>query len=449
MRGCRRPSRLNWRDQIPFILPAFALFYAAMSSLNLHSTPRAVQPALVAAATSERAARQLVWFVGLSHGINHFVMLIFPAVLLLVQQEFDLGYAALGLIANAGLLCYGAGALPAGVLADRLGGERILVLWLVGGSLACMATALAAGPVSLALGLALVGLFGSLHHPAGSGILVALRTMPAVNMARAFGLSGILGNAGLAASPLLAAAVGARWGWRTAFLVGAIPGLFLAFALLHHRASIGQSRTLGASVKRLDQIAYWRTLTLPLLILFGFEVLMGFVFQGFSTFLPAHLAGHAGALGLTETQVARGGSLASLALLFGGLGHFAAGRMMGFKHREAVFLIMVVITTACLLGMGIVSGLPLVLFSIVFAFSYFALGTISNTFVAALTPAHLGGTAFGVLFTLSFGVGSIASSMMGAVGGEFGLPAIFLALAAVSAGGIGLIMWLGRAALTQ
>ena len=40
-------------------------------------------------------------------------MLIFPAVLLLVQEEFDLGYAGLGILASAAFVCYGLAALPA------------------------------------------------------------------------------------------------------------------------------------------------------------------------------------------------------------------------------------------------------------------------------------------------------------------------------------------------
>src|SRR5512147_451744 len=72
----------------------------------------------------------LIWLVGLSHATNHLVMLIFPSVLLLVQREFDLTYLGLGMLANASLLPYGLGALPAGMLADRIGGTRVLTLWL-------------------------------------------------------------------------------------------------------------------------------------------------------------------------------------------------------------------------------------------------------------------------------------------------------------------------------
>ncbi|MEK6716531.1 MAG: MFS transporter, partial [candidate division NC10 bacterium] len=145
-------------------------------------------------------------------------MLIFPAVLLLVQQEFGLGYASLGVFANVALLGYGVGALPAGMLADRLGSHRILSIWLVGGSLACLSIGLSAGPVGLVIGLAVLGLFGSLHHPAGSGVLVALRNVGSPEVGRAFGITFTLGfGVGSLASSLMGV-IAQRFGLPAVFL---------------------------------------------------------------------------------------------------------------------------------------------------------------------------------------------------------------------------------------
>jgi MFS family permease len=365
-------------------------------------------------------------------------MLIFPAVLLLVQQEFGLGYGRLGFFANIALFCYGAGALPSGMLADRLGGDRILAIWLLGGSLSCIAIACSAGTIGLILGLAALGLFGSLHHPAGSGVLVTLRNVAGLEIGRAFGLSGVLGNAGLAAAPVVAALVAVRWGWRAAFLVGAIPGLLLAIPLWRLHWPRAQPAS-GRPIRR--GLVSWGDLTPPLLILFLIETLMGFVFQGFSTFLPAHLAERAAVPGLTGARVARGGSFASLALLFGGFGHLLAGRLMASRYRDMIFLSSMGGTALFLFGMGTTAGLPLVLFSIALSVGYFSLGTISNTFIAFHAPPHLGGTAFGITFTLAFGVGSIASTVMGLVAERFGLPAVFLSLGFLATAAVGLVCW--------
>ena len=399
-------------------------------------TPAAspAQPRPIPAFSRETAVKRLVWLVGLSHATNHFVMLVFPAVLLLVQQEFDLGYAGLGILASAAFLCYGLAALPAGMLADRFGGARVLAVWLLGSALACFAIGFSTGPWTLGAGLAVLGLFASLHHPAGSGVLVGLRPRLETNVGRAFALSGILGNIGVATSPILAAAIGVRWGWRTAFLLSALPGCFLVLPLWRHP---GAPTAESQAVSQRESMR--NALTWPLILLFAFETLMGFVFQGFSTFLPAHLAGHAGIAAITAAQVRRGGAFASLALLFGGLGHLVAGRLMGSRHQETLFLIAVTASTVCLFGMGLTSGALLILFSILFSCTHFALGTISNTFMAQHTPSRLGGTVFGVTFTLAFGFGSLASTSMGLVGEEFGLPAVFVGLGLVGVGAMALV----------
>jgi MFS family permease len=407
------------------------------------ASPFSRSPQLRPPDPEEAANDRLIWLVGLSHATNHFLMLIFPAVLLLVQAEFELGYAGLGILATASSLCYGLLALPAGMLADRLGGERVLAVWLVGGSLACCGIGLATGPWTLGAGLSVLGLFASLHHPAGSGILVGLRQRLGADVARAFGRTGILGNLGLAGSPILMAAIGAHWGWRAAFFVGAVPGILLF--LPSWRQALRTPMERHAPGDRTSQRTGPKdtAFTIPLFLLFGLETLMGFVFQGFSTFLPAHLAGHAGFAALTATQVQRGGAFASLALLFGGLGHLTAGRLMGYRHREALFLATVATSTCCLIGMGTAHGASLVLYSVLFSFAYFALGTISNTFMALHTPPRLGGTVFGITFSLAFGFGSMASSTMGILAERLGLAAVFLTLGLVSLGGVALVIWFG------
>lgn len=387
--------------------------------------------------------QRLVWLVGLSHATNHYVTLIFPAVLLLVQQEFGLTFAGLGLLANAAFLCYGLGALPAGLLADRFGGHRVLAVWLLGGSVTCLGLAMSDSSGGLAIGLTLLGVFGSLHHPAGSGLLVVLRAVPGADVGRAFGLGGLLGNFGMAASPLVSAWIAVQWGWRASYLVGALPGLLLAIPMWRAASMSPAPIHRPPDRGRIPERPRLADLTLPLLLLFALETFTGFIFQGFTTFMPALLAHSGGIPGLTAAQVTRGGILASLALLCGGLGHLAAGRLMGLQAREAVCLATTIASTLALFGMGVATGLPLVVFSAALTLAHFALGTMSNTFIAFHAPPHLGGTAFGITFALAFGVGSLASSSMGLVGDRAGLAAIFSALGVIAIGAILLVLAFG------
>ena len=407
------------------------------------ASPHPGNHSLVARYTPQ-AARRLVWLTGLSHAVNHYVMLIFPAVLLLVQREYGLGFAALGLLANLGLFAYGAGALPAGILADRWGAPRMLAVWLLGGSFACACVAIARGPVSLALGFALLGLFASLHHPAGSGVLALLRNVPGQEVGRAFGVSGLLGNMGLAASPILSAAIGAQWGWRIAFWIGVLPGLLLGPALWRLPAPPSAASPPAGGEKVETDSPTRKTLTFPLLLLFAFETLMGFIFQGFTTFFPTYLATYGEIPGLTVTHVTRGGSLASVALLFGGLGHLLAGRLMGTRYRTHCFAASMLIAILCLFGMAAFAGPSLVVVSIAMTISFFTLGTMSNTFIAAQVPARWASTAFGITFTLAFTVGSMAASTMGVLAERAGLPHVFTSLGSIAVLALVIVLWFSR-----
>src|SRR6202049_4922149 len=96
-----------------------------------------------------------------------------------------------------GTVLYGLGALPAGILGDRWSAERMMVLFYVGSGLAAIATGLATGPLGIAIGLGLIGLFGSIYHPVGIAWLVRNAESPR----RGLGLNGIFRSHGVGHGP--------------------------------------------------------------------------------------------------------------------------------------------------------------------------------------------------------------------------------------------------------
>jgi len=100
----------------------------------------------------------------------------------------------------------------------------------------------------------------------------------------------------------------------------------------------------------------------------------------------------------------------------------------------------------CLFAMATVTGPALVLVSIAMTLTYFALGTMSNTFIAAETPPHLASTSFGVTFTLAFCIGSLAAATMGLVAERAGLAYVFAVLGLVAVGSLVLVVCFTRSA---
>ena len=85
--------------------------------------------------------KMVVALTGCSHAFNHGYQLIYPAVLLLLQKEFSLGYLELGAIGNIMTFTYGLGALPGGLVYNRFGPKRLYLLCFLGSAMALLLVA--------------------------------------------------------------------------------------------------------------------------------------------------------------------------------------------------------------------------------------------------------------------------------------------------------------------
>ena len=95
--------------------------------------------------------RKVVALTCLAHGLTHAYMLIFSAVLSLMLQEFSVGIFRLSLAGNLAYVTYGLGALPAGLVADRVGYRRLIAVGLLGLALASLAIGLSPNFLALSL----------------------------------------------------------------------------------------------------------------------------------------------------------------------------------------------------------------------------------------------------------------------------------------------------------
>jgi len=389
----------------------------------------------------------IILATGVSHLLTHAYLLLYPVLLLLLQREFGIGLLALGLIANAHYFASGAGALPAGWIADRIGPVPALRICMFGSAVSLLLLAFAASPAWLAVALTLLGCFCSLHHPAG----LALLSLGTQRSGRALVLHGMIGNVGIALTPFVAAALAGQVGWRAACALFALPGL-VAGSIFSTRIGGRKSAGGGAgaaaaadpdAIVRADPESgppaaaatgpggspgplsvRWK----PLLFLYLSVTLSGFVYSGVMTFLPARMAAADG-----SGAPARAGAVTSAALLVGMLGQYVGGIL--WKRLSPVLLI------AALLGLSspclwLTGRDPLWLAAFgaaAFAFFHFAAQPISNGTLPRFVPVRRLSLGYGVHFTLSFGIGSFAAAAAGYVAQRRGLPAVFPFFALFSA----------------
>jgi MFS family permease len=369
--------------------------------------------------------RPLVTATGASHLMTHAYLLVYPAILILLREEFGLSLQALGAIANLQYLASGAGALPAGWIADRIGAARALRLCMWGSAAALVLIALAPGPALLSGALTALGAFCSLHHPAG----LALLSLRARRMGRALVLHGMIGNLGIALTPFAAAALAEGIGWRATCVVLALPGVWVGWLFSRLKLAEGPRREADpapaaqAQAGAVDEIR-WR----PLLFLYLFVTLSGLVYSGTTTFLPARLAELADGGG-----VVRAGAITSLALLVGMIGQYVGGILWRRLPPVALLAGLVACASPCLAAVGSASLAAAAAGAAGFAFFHLAAQPVSNGALARWVPARRRSLGYGIYFTLSFGIGSFAAGAAGLIAQRRGLAAVFPCLAAASA----------------
>lgn len=356
---------------------------------------------------TKTSVRWAIVFANLGHTLTHLMMLLYPTVVLTLENQWQLSYGSLMWLFVPGLVLYGLAALPAGWLGDRWSAEHMMVLFFLGSGIAGIATGMAQGPAGLACGLAAIGFFGAIYHPVGTAWLVR----HAENRGRMLGWNGIFGSIGVGAGPIVGASLAAFYGWRAAFLVPGAVSLLLggALALLVRGGMIVAAKTdvkPQAEPVRSDVRRAFALLSVTMLS-------TGIVFQALTSVLPKlfeiRLADvTAGAL------VGTGGMVSlvfALSAVFQMLGGMAADRY----PMKRIYLLCWALQVPVLFAAIRLFELPLFAAALV-CFSLIAISTpTENALLAHYTPSRWRATAFGAKFLLSLGVSALGVPLVAVV----------------------------------
>jgi MFS family permease len=343
---------------------------------------------------------RIVHFTGFAHAATHYMELIYPTLAVGLAAETGLPVERVLSWSFAGYVLLGAGALPAGLAADRWGSRRVILAGLLlTGASACAAGAAEPGP-ALALCLAALGLGASFYHPAGMGLLS--RAVSA--RGRALGINGIYGNVGIAVAPLMTATLVTAVGWRLTFTLtgAALIVAALAFTRVHIAEppsghSLESEESNGDGHSRRSTIAAFA-------LLCAIATLGGFAYRGNTVAQPALLAQEIDFMGY--------GLAASLAMLVGIAGQYLGGLVADHRELRRAYLIFHAASLPMVLAIGLTSGGWVLLASGLYVFFALGMQPIENSLFAALTPERWRSTAYGLKFVLTFGLGATAVGMV-------------------------------------
>lgn len=378
------------------------------------------------------ATLRLVLVISSAHALVHVYELSLPSLELEIAGQYYSdpaeGKRSMGLLSTCWRMPFGFGALLAGWLIDRWGPRRMLVAYLAGCSAACLILAFRQPLPLVFVAMAMMGTFACIYHPAGL-TLISYETED-WNRARALGIHGIFGSAGIAAAPFLvglALAMGANW--RQCYLVLALPGVLLGLLLVQQlrRPSHTDSKPLA------DTDAHWPAFLLLTLT----AVLQGFVYAGVLSFLPRYLA----ASSLAQGQLSIASYSTTFVLLLGCLGQYAAGRLAQLRLLERQLVWVVMANAPLLVWMAVAQGNQRILAAASFSLVHFMYQPIYNSLVAQYTPASRRSLCYGFAFAMSFGVGGLGATWVGFSPDE---RTAYTVLSCVAAGAslLALLLWL-------
>lgn len=366
--------------------------------------------------------------------VTYFARMAISPVIPFISEDFAVSNAAIGLALSGMWLAYGIAQYPSGILGDRYGEKRIVLLAVGGTTVA--AVFLAVAPifaVFVVFAIALGGMAGVHYSPA-----TALLDRTTDNIGRAVGIH-LLGApiAGLIA-PVAAAWVGVRFGWRpavaTAILVGIPTYAFVVWGvpnLTPHRPneSIRARVRHGAGMGAMVRPAILFTLAIAMLGTFVVQGLLSFLPTffieyhmytatiagiGFSAFFVVRAVAQL-ILGTVSDRYGRDLAIGA-ALLFGSMGLF------GLVFGSSIAVIAIAVGLAGI-GMG-----------------FFAV--IDPRFIDALGEGEQG-SEFGLIRTVYVVFGSAGSVCVGLLADLFGWDISFLVLA-VMLGVAGLAVFINR-----
>ena len=239
-----------------------------------------------------------------------------------IADDLHLTPLAMGSVLSAFFMGYAAMQIPGGLLADKLGPNRVMTSCISGWS---VFTALTGTAGSLTALLVIRVLFGVCEGPFAPTASKAVAIwFPQAEVGRANGVQLAAVNIGAAIAPILVAQVIVTWGWRSVFYSLLVPGLIMTFLV---RVSIKDSPCVGESDKRAAtsgavNAALGRALKTPSVLWCSVTLfLTNIATWGLMNWIPTYL------LRARDFTIVRVGMFAPLPYLAGAAGYYLGGHI--------------------------------------------------------------------------------------------------------------------------
>ena len=331
------------------------------------------------------------------------------------------------------ILVYGLMNYPAGYLSDKWGKRIFIMLFLLVSALSFLMIVFSKTYWQLLLFFAVAGFGGGLYHPPGTAMLS--NAFPAKLRGHSLGLHASGGAMGILIAYLIVSAFSKTGNWQYAVIcMSGIGLLLLIYFLLFTWRDLKEEKQTDreSSENELPETpayGFWGVIkAVPHLLLI--YALVMFLFKGAYVWVPTYLK---------ETYAMDVTTAVSLTIILPVMGLFSnylMGTMSDAIGRRKSLIIVFSMLVVCLLLMY--AGFRPIMIPLLVVFGFFinSFSGIINAFTRDLLPAEIMGTAFGIIFTFSICISSLAPYIMGIISDRFSLADSMFFLAIVAIAGV-------------
>jgi len=371
---------------------------------------------------------KIITFSCVAHFLTHFYELIFPALAIPLMISLKMDLADVLKLSFLMYLLFGLGALPWGIISDRYGNRKSLIVFFFGSGMGALMTSFSHSQISIILSLATIGFFASIYHPAGMGLI----SLGVKNRGMALGINGVAGNLGLVSAPFAAGILNWLVGWKTTYLLIGIFSILWGIIMLLvdidetpiHEETAGNDSVSGNN----NYIKYF-------VILCVIMAISGLAYRANSIVLPAYLEFKAGFLwsffknihfsNLEGTKTMAATLLVSTVYMVGIFGQLVGGKLADKYDLRWMYLMFHGLSLPFVILMGVFNQQLLVASAAVYIFFSLGMQPIENSLVAKFTPNKWRSTGYGIKFILVFGVGSLAVYLVGWIKDTWNLGTVY------------------------
>ncbi|HET8542931.1 MAG TPA: MFS transporter [Pseudolabrys sp.] len=346
--------------------------------------------------------RRSIAFLNWAHAIDHFVLLIYPTVVIGLEVVYQRSYSELIALSSTAFVAFGVFSLPAGWLADRWSRRNMMAAFYIGCGLSLAAAGLAPNLTTMAVAMFALGMFAAIYHPVGMAMLIEATNA----RGRSLAFNGVCGNLGVSLAAGVSAALATWLGWRAAFYVPAV--LFVLTGIVYlwvtpddrHQA---KSRVSAPAVPLTPRLA---------VILFGLFIVIalsaGLTFNVLTIALPK----------IVDERLSRDlplllvGSIATAVLVCGALAQLTVGRLVEWVPPHVIFAIVTGLGFLGNLWAAYASGTALLVALAIAVAAIYGQVTVNDMIMARYTADAWRGRVYAVRYFLLFISAGVAIGMI-------------------------------------